>query len=83
MNIGPENFASKKLYLTPLLAKEFPSVDILLKKYDLNKDGALDAGLRSVLRTYRLLPMSYQQHYLSFYARLDRGCSFIEYSGPP
>jgi hypothetical protein len=44
LNLGPENFANKKIYVTPLLSRKFPSVDVVLSKYDLNKDGALDLG---------------------------------------
>jgi hypothetical protein len=39
--------------------------------------------LRFVLRAYRPLPMSFQQQYLWYYARLDSRCYRIEYSGPP
>ena len=40
----PEILVGRKILLAPLLTKDFPSVDQILKKYDINKDGALDAA---------------------------------------
>jgi Ca2+-binding EF-hand superfamily protein len=38
-----EKLERQKAYVTPVLTKSFPSVETLLNKYDINKDGALDA----------------------------------------
>jgi hypothetical protein len=44
VNLGPENFPKNNIYVAPLLTRHFPTIDALLKKYDLNKDGSLDAA---------------------------------------
>jgi hypothetical protein len=39
--------------------------------------------LHFVLHAYRPLPLSFEQQYLSVWARLDSRCSRVQYSGPP
>ena len=39
----PELLAGRKVPVAPLMSKNFPSVPALLKKYDVNKDGGLNA----------------------------------------
>lgn len=40
----PEMLAGRKIPVEPLLTKDFPTAAQILKKYDANKDGALDAA---------------------------------------
>ncbi len=40
----PSMLAGRKILVAPLLTKDFPPAAQILKKYDANKDGALDAA---------------------------------------
>jgi Ca2+-binding EF-hand superfamily protein len=40
----PGMLAGRKIVVLPFLTKDFPPVSVLMKKYDLNHDGGLNAG---------------------------------------